>query len=209
MRTATLMTIHNMRGGFYINMDITIFPIRRHNTFGGEIEIDDFSTTSPSKQRITNQTAANNLSKLIAQEQKQREENEMYKSMTLDKLVNLGIISKTDGRPSPTLTDEMWQKEFRVRKLFIQPYDKSVRRFGGKYSRESGSWNDSTAEQYHGATDWQNYCSFINDTLQCIREGQVSYCYYANQIFDLAKFHYDALRTKLCDGYWEVWLERG
>ena len=78
----------------------------------------------------------------------------------------------------------------------------------GKYSKESGKWNEETQGTYHGCTNWQQYCSYINDILSIIRSGQVDYCYYIYQILDLLKFHYDDLKTRYCDGYWEVWLER-
>ena len=78
----------------------------------------------------------------------------------------------------------------------------------GKYSKESGIWNEETNGTYHGLTNWQSYCSYINDVLRNIRKGQVDYCYYIYQILDLLKFHYSDLKTKYCDGYWEVWLER-
>ena len=120
------------------------------------------------------------------------------------------IISNTNGRPISTLTDEKWQKEFNVRKLFVKPYSKKVKRLGQlrRDSQETGYWNEETMGTYHGATNWQEYCSFINDVLRNIRAGQVDYLYYIYQITDLLKFHYDDLRTRYCDGYWEVWLER-
>ena len=78
----------------------------------------------------------------------------------------------------------------------------------GKYSKESGMWNNETMGEYQGCTNWQQYCWFINDVLENIRSGQKDYCYYINQIMDLVKFHFHTLRTRYCDGYWEVWLER-
>lgn len=60
---------------------------------------------------------------------------------------------------------------------------------------------------YPGCTNYQEYCSYINDVLSNIRAGQKDYGYFIYQIMDLAKFHYHDLRTKYCDGYWEVWLE--
>lgn len=129
--------------------------------------------------------------------------------MTLEELREMKLVSNTNGRPTSTLTDEKWQKEFNIRKLFITPYSKEIKKLGGKYSRESGLWNEEMHGTFHGCTSWQSYCSYINDVLNNIRMGQVDFCYYIYQIMDLAKFHYDSLRTKYCDGYWEVWLERG
>ena len=118
------------------------------------------------------------------------------------------LISNTNGRPTSTLTDEKWQKEVNLRKMFITPYPKDIKKLKSQHSKESGLWNEETQGTYHGCTNWQSYCSYINDILRNIRSGQVDYCYYIYQILDLAKFHYNTLKTKYCDGYWEVWLER-
>ncbi len=142
-----------------------------------------------------------------------REETVLYrklnsdKEMTLEELRELKLISNTDGRPSSVLTDEKWQKEFELRKLFVEPYGKKVKLLGGKHSKESGVWTEETNGQYDGQTNWQSYCSYINDILRRIRKGRTDYCYYIYQIMDLAKFHPNDLKTKYCDGYWEVWLK--
>lgn len=179
-----------------------------YTRFGGEISIEDFNTNLPYKNRINNQIAANNLQTELTNEKSIRKEEEKYKNMTLEKLREMRIISNTNGRPSSTLTNEKWQKEFNVRKLFITPYPKEVKKLKRQYSKESGMWNEETQGTYYGCTSWQSYCSYINDILNNIRSGQVDYCYYIFQILDLIKFHYEDLRTKYCDGYWEVWLER-
>lgn len=172
-----------------------------HTTFGGEIDLEDFSTTIPNKNRINNQVKAINDSY-------QRKEEQKYRNMTLEELKEMRIISNTNGRPSHTLTDTKWQKEFNVRKLFIKPYSKKVTKLNGKYSRDISQWNEEIQGEYCGQTNWQQYCTYINDVLKNIRSGQVDYCYYIYQIEDLLKFHYSDLRTKYCDGYWTVWLER-
>ena len=128
--------------------------------------------------------------------------------MTLEELRELRLISNTNGRPTSSMTDEKWQKEFNIRKLFIKPLPKDIKKMKGKYSKESGIWNEETQGTYGGKTNWQEYCSFINDVLSCIRAGQVDYCYYIYQIESLLKFHYSDLRTRYRDGFWEVWLER-
>ena len=181
-----------------------------HTTFSGEIDIEDFNTYSPNKKRINNQMEAINLSETIKNEQIKKDKEKKYKNMTLEELREMKIISNTNGRPTSALTDEKWQKEFNVRKLFVKPYSKKVKRLGQlcRDSQETGYWNEETMGTYHGATNWQEYCSFINDVLRNIRSGQVDYLYYIYQITDLLKFHYDDLRTRYCDGYWEVWLER-
>lgn len=176
-----------------------------HSTFGGEIDLEDFNTNLPNKKRISNQINTINLMK------KQREEQKLRKiklQFTLKELKEMKLISNTNGRPLSYLTDEKWQKEFSLRKMFITPYKKDVEKLSGKYSKESGIWNEELQSTYHGCTNWQSYCSYINDILKNIRSGQVDYCYYIYQIEELVKFHYNTLRTRYRDGYWEVWLER-
>ena len=179
-----------------------------HSTFSGEIQIEDFNTYSPNKKRISNQIEAINFSETIKKKQIKKDKEEKYKNMTLEELKEMRIISNTNGRPDSNMTDERWQKEFNVRKLFITPNDKKHKRMGGKFSRESGTWNEEKDGEYLGMTNYQEYCSYINDVLKNIRAGQIDYCYFIYHIMDLLKFHYDDLRTKYCDGYWEVWMER-
>lgn len=179
-----------------------------YSTFSGEIQIEDFNTYSPNKKRISNQIEAINFPETIKKKQIKKDKEENYKSMTLEELKEMRIISNTNGRPDSNMTDERWQKEFNVRKLFITPNDKKHKRMGGKFSRESGTWNEEKDGEYLGMTNYQEYCSYINDVLKNIRAGQIDYCYFIYHIMDLLKFHYDDLRTKYCDGYWEVWLER-
>ncbi len=178
-----------------------------HSTFGGIIDIEDFNTNSPSKRRIGNQINAINLQSTIKNKIKQKNKEEKYKHMTLEELRELKLISNTNGRPTSSMTNEKWQKEFYIRKMFITPYPRTITKLKGKYSKESGMWNEETQGIYHGCTTWQSYCSYINDILNNIQRGQVDYCYYIYQILDLLKFHYNDLRTRYCDGYWEVWLE--
>lgn len=171
-----------------------------HTQSGGNIDIEDFNTALPSKKRISNQIDAITKST-------QGKERQKYKHMTLEEFREMKIVSNTNGRPSPTLTDEKWQKEFNLRKIFITPHNKKVKQLRGQNSKESGKWNEETQGTYHGQTNWQEYCTYINDVLRNIRSGQVDYCYYIYQIMELAKFHIDTLKTRYRDGYWEVWLE--
>ncbi len=172
-----------------------------HTQSGGIIEPEDFNTYFPNKKRISNQIDE------INQSDKRKTEEE-YKHMTLEDLREMKIISNTNGRPSSALTDEKWQKEFNIRKLFITPHNKKTTYLKGQNSRESGKWNEETQGAYHGQTNWQEYCTYINDVLRNIRSGQIDYCYYIYQIMELARFHPNSLKTKYRDGYWEVWLEK-
>ncbi len=162
-----------------------------HSTFGGIIDIEDFNTNSPNKKRISNQIDAINLQSTIENKIKQKSEEKKYKDMTLEDLKELRLISNTNGRPTSSMTDEKWQKEFNLRKLYIIPHPKEITKLKGRYSRESGMWNEETQGTYYGCTSWQSYCSYINDVLNNIRAGQVDYCYFIFQIIDLLKFHFD------------------
>lgn len=181
-----------------------------YSTYSGEIAIEDFNTYLPNKKRISNQIEANNLHESAINKKNERNEEKKYQNMTLEELREMKIVSNTNGRPLSTLTDEKWQKEFLVRKMFIAPFPKDVKKLGGKYSKESGIWNEETSSIYHGQTNWQEYCHYINDVLSTICSGKVDYCYFIYQIMDLAKFYFGnkQLKTRYCDGYWEVWLER-
>lgn len=124
--------------------------------------------------------------------------------MNLESLKEMKPTRVSHGRPSSSLTDKEWQSQFALMKMHVIPYQKTITRMGGRYSKESGF----QYENYDGVTNWQSYCSYINDILRNIRKGHCEYTYYAYQIVDLLKFHYEDLRTRYCDGYWEVWLER-
>lgn len=169
----------------------------KHDTYSGEISVEDFNTYSPNKKRIINQHEADILTnKLKGKSQK-------MKNMSLEELKELRLISNTEGRPTDSMTDALWQKEFELRKCFIKPA--VTKKMSGKFSKESGYWNDETMGTYHGSTNYQEYCSFINDILSEIRSNHRDYCYFMYQVLDLVKFEPE-LKTKYCDGYWEVWL---
>lgn len=178
-----------------------------HLIFGGIIDLEDFSTITPNKKRINNYIDAINLQTKMEVKKEKLNIMKQYEHMTLEELKEMKLISNTTGRPTSDLTNDKWQKEFILRKMFIKPYPNTIKKFGGKYSRESGMWNEETQGTYHGKTNYQEYCSFINDILHNIRNGGVDYVYYIYQIMDLARFHYDTLKTRYCDGYWEIWLE--
>lgn len=180
---------------------------KEHRHFGGKIDIEDFNTINPNKNRINNQVAAINLQNKLEHKRQEIQTMKQYQHMTLEELREIKLVSNTNGRPTSDLTNDKWQKEFILRKMFIKPYPDTVKKFGGKYSRESGIWNEETQGTYYGSTNYQEYCSFINDVLHNIRSGMTDYCYFIYQIMDLARFHYDTLKTRYCDGYWEVWLE--
>lgn len=177
-----------------------------HSIYAGEITKDDFNTCSPNKKRINKYI---DTMKYMNEKKEEWKIKNMAERYTLEELKEMRLISNTNGRPVSYLTDEKWQKEFKLRKMFIKPYPKHKNKLDGKYSMESGKWNNVNGE-YKGCTNWQQYCSYINDVLRNIKSGQIDYCYYIYQIEELAKFYYcnQILKTQYCDGYWKVWLER-
>ena len=50
-------------------------------------------------------------------------------------------------------------------------------------------------QEYHGKTQYQRYCDFINDTLKSIRKGHIDYCFYIYQIEELLKYEHDKLKV--------------
>lgn len=128
-------------------------------------------------------------------------------NIILEHLRKQRLISNSSGRPASWLTDDRWQNEFELQRVFIKPFppERNITRLKGKYSKEKCGLSD---KPYYGTTKWQNYCTYINDVLRNIERGHVDYCYFVYQILDLLRFHHDSLRTRYVeDGeYWEVWL---
>ncbi|WP_312369103.1 hypothetical protein [Lachnoclostridium sp.] len=122
-------------------------------------------------------------------------------------LSNLDFI--TLGRPSESMTDSEWQVKYKILKSYINPFQKK----NGKlisYSKEIPIWEDETNGSCYGLTNWQSYCSFINDILSQIRRGRIEYCYYAYQIADILPFEYDTLKTHYNSNgrYWDIWIDK-
>lgn len=91
--------------------------------------------------------------------------NALSMAKTLEDLKKSKKISNTEGRPVSWLTDELWQKEFSIRRIFIDPAkDKKLS------GRRSGVRSNDALEAVFGKTSWQNYNQFINDVIaQCSR----------------------------------------
>lgn len=103
----------------------------------------------------------------------------------------LGIINEKTGRPPKGYTDYQWQKDLIYIRAVIKP--SSFKRM--KVIPESHNFIGT----YHGKTQYQYYCDFINDILSNIRRGNTDYCYYIYQIAELLKFEHDKLQAE--------WLE--
>lgn len=77
------------------------------------IDVEDYNTEQPNAKRIKKIAHSLELSE-------QNRELGKYKGMTIDELRMCKAISNTDDKPSPSLTDEKWQKEFNIRKMFLK-----------------------------------------------------------------------------------------
>ena len=48
---------------------------------------------------------------------------------------------------------------------------------------------------YCGKTQYQSYCSFINNMLKNIRHGEIDYCFYIYQVAELLKYEHERLQA--------------
>lgn len=114
--------------------------------------------------------------------------------------------SPTSGRPSPSMTNEMWQQKFELMKSIIIP--SRFKKLVNQYQKESVYYDDDSYETYDGLTNWQTYSGYINDSLQDMRDGNRILAWYTYQIRDLLRFEHDRLRTRYNPKYqeFECWL---
>ena len=90
-------------------------------------------------------------------------------------------------RPPKDYTNQQWQSDFEILKQFVIPSQESEMRI----IRDTSLYGS-----YHGKTQYQNYCSFINNILKNIRGGEVDYCFYIYQITDLLKYEQERLEVQ-------------
>ena len=104
-----------------------------------------------------------------------KEKEEGYEA--LEEYRVAGLVSAGDRTLKENTTDEKWQKEWEIRKKFLVPYKNPPKRYGVA-SKDLD-------------TNYQLYCSFINDSLKELRSGRTAYCFFIYQIEDLYKFFPD------------------
>ena len=90
-------------------------------------------------------------------------------------------------RPPKDYTNQQWQSDFEILKQFVTPAQENEMRI----IRDTSLYGS-----YHGKTQYQNYCSFINNILKNIRSGEVDYCFYIYQIADLLKYEQERLEVQ-------------
>ena len=96
---------------------------------------------------------------------------------------------KIEDRPQKTYTDEEWQNDFATMKTKVKQVVKSNQMNVIPDTRGKN-------ERYYGKTQYQCYCSFINDILKTLRQGKKDYCYTFYQVEELLKFEHDRLVAK-------------
>ena len=114
-----------------------------------------------------------------------------YKELKGGKIL-LSVVNEKTGRPPKNYSNAQWKEDFLLIKEHITQYDFDTITISQDVNFCDGSSNEDSEEYY--------YCSFINDVLVNIRNGQVDYCYYIYQISELLKYEYDNLKT--------IWSEK-
>ena len=90
------------------------------------------------------------------------------------------LVNEKTGKPPKEYSDSQWQHDFQ----FIKDKIKPSRFKRMKIIPESVS----SYYSYHGKTQYQCYCTFINDILDNIRNGGIDYCFFIYQISELLKY---------------------
>ena len=97
-------------------------------------------------------------------------------------------INERTKKPPKDYSDSQWQQDFlRIREI-IRPSSLN------KMNVVAEPHN--FARTYHGKTQYQYYCDFINNILSNLRRGKVDYCFYVYQISELLKYEHDTLQTE-------------
>ena len=100
----------------------------------------------------------------------------------------VSVLEKT-GRPPLGYTDEQWQRDFDYLKSRIKQSSLTQMTVIPELPYSPG-------RTYHGKTQYQCYCDFINDILNNIRNGGIDYCFYIYQVAELLKFEHDDLQVR-------------
>ena len=109
-------------------------------------------------------------------------------------------------RPTKYLTDKIWQKMYISCKENIVPYkDGNKKKLKYKTAKsETDMYGNYLPDE---RTNYQLYCQFINSILSEIRKGNKTFVFFTYQIEQILHFHYEDLKTKYVNGFWEIWLE--
>lgn len=102
------------------------------------------------------------------------------------------MITQNTKKPPMDYTNDQWQSDFTNLKSQIKKCNLSLMPSIREISK-------TIYQEYHGKTQYQRYCDFINNILENIRCGHVDYCFYIYQIAELLKYEHDNLKVN--------WLE--
>lgn len=129
--------------------------------------------------------------------------------MTIQELKDTIYVytSPDSAAPSVHMTDPQWQQKFRLMKQMVRP--SRQRRMSGGHTSEAACRGGIRSGTYDGATNWQTYAMYINDTLSQLRSGETAYAWFTYQIRDLLSYEHDRLCSRYCpqDRMWILWLE--
>lgn len=103
------------------------------------------------------------------------------------------IITQNTKSLPDGYTNEQWQLDFEKLRLSAVPSENERMVVPREVTR-------SQYQEYHGDTQYQYYCRFINDILANIRRGRVDYCFYIYQVAELLRFEQNRLQA--------TWLEK-
>lgn len=104
----------------------------------------------------------------------------------------LKIVTQNTKSPPKDYTDIQWQSDFEELKLKVKQSSYTLMPSVREVS-------ETIYQEYHGKTQYQRYCDFINSVLKSIRKGEIDYCFYIYQIAELLKYEHDNLNV--------IWLE--
>lgn len=102
------------------------------------------------------------------------------------------MVTQNTKSPPIDYTDSQWQSDFTDLKSQIKQCNSSLMPSIREVS-------ETIYQEYHGKTQYQRYCDFINSVLKNIRCGHIDYCFYIYQIAELLRYEHDNLKV--------TWLE--
>lgn len=94
-------------------------------------------------------------------------------------------VNKDTRKPLEDYSDQQWQIDFLKIKESVTPSSLNQMTVIPEPINYRGT--------YHGKTQYQYYCDFINDILLNIRNGEIDYCFFIYQISELLKYEHDRL----------------
>lgn len=101
---------------------------------------------------------------------------------------------KFEEKPPKGYTKKDWQRDFAIMK-------KQTKLATGFKQMPVIADRREKDHTYYGKTQYQCYCSFINDILKTIRDGEEDFCYAFYHVEDLLRFERDRLKAEWLPEY--------